>query len=143
LNSHAAAVVWGRVDARAVAAHEGLGVGADLCVVLDDGVEDVDGGGETDGGGHAGVGVAAFFDGEHLGAGLGLAEPEGELADGEAVVAGDGDEGGAGVAELGEDAVVEVCGDGWRLATGQGVGGVEPDAGCAGMGDHVYGKCTT
>jgi hypothetical protein len=57
---------------------EGLGVGADLCVVLDDGVEDVDGGGETDGGGHAGVGVAAFFDGEHLGAGLGLAEPEGE-----------------------------------------------------------------
>ncbi len=68
---------------------QGASVGANLCEVLDDGVEDVDGGGECDGGGHAGVGVAAFLDAEHLLADFGLAEPEGEDVDGDAEVSCD------------------------------------------------------
>ena len=86
-------------------------VGAGLGVVVDDGLQDADGGGERDGGGHARVGAAAFLDEEHLLADLGFGEPHGEDVDGDAEVARDGAEGGAGVAERGEDGAVEVGGD--------------------------------
>jgi hypothetical protein len=116
-------VVAGSDGREAFVGAELAGVSVCLGVVLDDGVEDVDGGGEGDGGGHAGVGVAAFFDGEHLLAGLGLGEPHGEDGEVDAVVAGDGDERGAGVAEVGEDAVVEVGGDGGEVGAGEVGGG--------------------
>ncbi|MBX3361799.1 MAG: hypothetical protein KF705_10245 [Phycisphaeraceae bacterium] len=68
------------------------GVGTGLGVVVDDGLQDADGGGERDGGGHAGVGAAAFLDGEHPFARVGLGEPHGEDVDGDAEVARDGTE---------------------------------------------------
>ncbi|MBX3316812.1 MAG: hypothetical protein KF902_08125 [Phycisphaeraceae bacterium] len=64
-------------------------MGAGLGVIVDDGLQDADGGGETNGGGHAGVGAAAFLDEEHLLADLGFGEPHGEDVNGDAEVARD------------------------------------------------------
>lgn len=67
----------------------------------------MNGGRELEGGGHAGVGVAATFDGEHAGAGGGRGEPEGEGGEGDVVGSRDGGERRGRLGEVVDDLVGE------------------------------------